>query len=94
MTPSEAQSEGACEGFGVCCDVANMELNQCSICACVHTEESDSDDENSESGANDPSSEDVGKPVADAIATIQAEILELDTMGFDETVVLDESVDM
>ncbi len=59
-----------------------------------YTEESDSDDEISESVANEPSSEAVGQPVGDAVANIQAEISELDTIGFDETLVLDESVDM
>ena len=59
-----------------------------------YTEESDSDDENSESVDDRASPEDAGKPVGDAISTIQAEISELDTMGFDETLLLDESVDM
>jgi hypothetical protein len=58
-----------------------------------HTEESDSDDENSDSVAKRPSSEDVGQPVGDAVEAILAEISELDTVGFDETLVLDESVD-
>jgi hypothetical protein len=59
-----------------------------------YTEESDSDEENSDSDANESSSGDVGQPVGDAVATIQAEISELDTIGFDETLLLDESVDM
>ena len=58
-----------------------------------YTEESDSDDENSDSVAERPSYEDVGLPVADAVQAILTEISELDTMGFDETLVLDESVD-
>ena len=59
-----------------------------------YTEESDSDDETSESVGDRASPEDAGRPVEDAISTIQAEISELDTMGFDETLLLDESVDM
>jgi hypothetical protein len=47
----------------------------------------------STSVAERPSYEDVGLPVADAVEAILAEISELDTMGFDETLVLDESVD-
>jgi hypothetical protein len=56
--------------------------------------ESDSDDENSVSVSNRPSSEAVEQPVGDAIASSQAEISELDTVGFDETPLLDESVDI
>ena len=62
-----------------------------------YTEESDSDDsddENGESVTKPPSHESVGEPVEDAISTMRAEISELDTMAFDETVALDESVDM
>jgi hypothetical protein len=65
-------------------------------CTCTdifHSEESDSDDENSVSVAERPSSEVVEKPVGDAVASIQAEISELDTVGFDESLLLDESVD-
>ncbi len=58
-----------------------------------YTEESDSHNENSDSVAERPSYEDVGLPVADAVEAILAEISELYTMGFDETLVLDESVD-
>ena len=74
--------------------VDKMQCNQCSIYALFYTEESDSDDENSVSVANPPSSEAVEEPVGDAIASIKAEISELDTMGFDETLLLDESVDI
>ena len=38
--------------------------------------------------------DEAGILVEDAISTIQEEISELDTMGFDETLLLDESVDM
>ena len=59
-----------------------------------YAEESDSDDEDSESVQNLATWEHAGKPVEDAISTIAAEISELDTMGFDENLLLDESVDM
>ena len=59
-----------------------------------YTEESDSDDENSKSVEDRATCDDAGKPVEDAISTIQEEIAELDTMGFDETLLLAESVDM
>ena len=63
----------------------------------THTEESDSDDsddENGESVTNPPSHESVGERVEDAISTIRAEISELDTVAFDETIALDESADI
>jgi hypothetical protein len=50
--------------------------------------------ENSVSVSNRPSSEAVEQPVGDAVASSQAEISELDTMGFDKTPLLDESVDI
>jgi hypothetical protein len=59
-----------------------------------YAEESDTDEEDRDSVAGRPSSEDVGEPVGDAIATIRAEISELDTIGFDETLELDVSVDI
>jgi hypothetical protein len=43
---------------------------------------------------NRPSSEAVGKLVEDAISTMQAEISEVDTMGFDEDIVPMETVDI
>jgi hypothetical protein len=39
-------------------------------------------------------SQDVGKPEKGVISTLEAEISELDIMGFDETLLLDECVDM
>jgi hypothetical protein len=59
-----------------------------------HTEKSDSDDETSESFANGFPSEEVGEQDTNAIATIQEEITEMDAVGFDDTCVLHESVDM
>jgi hypothetical protein len=58
------------------------------------SEESDGDDENSVSVANPRSSEAVEEPVGDAIASTTAETSELDTTGFDETLLLDKSVDI
>jgi len=91
---SEVQSEGAYNLFDVCCDVDNMQFSQYSFYALFYTEESDSDGENSDSVGDRYSSEAVGRPVGDAISSIQAEIQVLDTMGFDDTIPLDESVDM
>jgi hypothetical protein len=71
-----------------------MQFSQYSFYALFYTEESDSDGENSDSVGDRYSSEAVGRPVGDAISSIQAEIQVLDTMGFDDTIPLDESVDM
>ncbi len=59
-----------------------------------YTEESDTDEDDRDSVADRPSSEDVGQPVGDAITTLREEISELDTIGFDETLELDVSVDI
>ena len=59
-----------------------------------YTEESDTDEDDRDSVADRPSAEDVGQPVGDAIATLREEISELDTIGFDETLELDVSVDI
>ena len=56
--------------------------------------ESDTEDENSESVEIDPSSDEVKKLVEGTIPTLQAEIFELDIMGFNEALLIDESVDM
>jgi hypothetical protein len=51
--------------------------------------------ENGEESTNRVYSGAVGKPVEDAVSTLQAEILELDTTtAFDKPLVLEESVDM
>jgi hypothetical protein len=64
--------------------------------ATLYTEESDIDEE--DYGISDPItnsvSQDVGKPVERAISTLEEEISELDTMGFDANLLLDECVDM
>jgi hypothetical protein len=55
------------------------------------TEESDNEVEFSDADTDIPTYEAVGKVVAaDAVSTIPEEIAELDTIGFDETVLLDE----
>jgi hypothetical protein len=46
----------------------------------------------SDTVTNRPSVVAVGKPVEGSISTIPAKILELDTIGFDETLLLDESL--
>ena len=56
--------------------------------------ESDSDEENSESVEGDLLSIELEETVEGAIPTLQAEILELDTMGFDEALLIDETLDM
>jgi hypothetical protein len=62
----------------------------------LYTEESDVDEQGY--GISDPVtnpvSQDVEKPVEGAISTVREEISELDTMGFDENLLLDEYVDM
>jgi hypothetical protein len=92
---SEVHSEGTCATSSA--SVATLTTWNLAITQSTdvfYSEESDSDDENSVSVANPPSSEAVEEPVGDAIASIKAEISELDTMGFDETLLLDESVDI
>jgi hypothetical protein len=51
--------------------------------------ESESDVENGKESTNRVYSDAVGKPVEDAVSTIQAEMLELDTMAFEEHLVLE-----
>jgi hypothetical protein len=59
-----------------------------------NTGESDNDVEFSDADTDIPTYEAVGKVVAYAVSTIPEEIAELDTIGFDETVLLDESFHM
>ena len=58
------------------------------------TGESDGEDEKSESVEQDLLSDDIDEIIESAIPTLQAEILELDTMGFDEALPFDETLDM
>jgi hypothetical protein len=58
------------------------------------TQESESDIENGEESTIRVYSDAVGKPVEDAVWMVQTEILELDTLAFEEHLVLEESVDM
>ena len=80
---SEVQSEGTCDLF--------VSVRTLATCNFVGTQSTcafytDAAAETCESFENEL--------VEDAIVTIAAEILELDTMGFDETLPLDETVDM
>jgi hypothetical protein len=72
---SEAQSEGACECFGVCCDVDNMNSSQCSICGRFLRKG-------------------IRQQNRDVLGRIEAEITEMDAVGFDDTDVILESTDM
>jgi hypothetical protein len=56
-----------------------------------NTEESENEVEFSDADTDIPTYEAVGKVVADAVSTVPEEIAELDKIGFDETVLLDES---
>ncbi len=56
--------------------------------------ESDTEDEKNESVEVDPTSDEVKKLVEGTIPTLQAEISELDTVGFDEALLIGESIDM
>jgi hypothetical protein len=56
--------------------------------------ESDIDDEDTESVGMEPESNELNDFVEGTIPTLQAEILELDTVGFDEVLPMDESLDM
>jgi hypothetical protein len=62
----------------------------------LQTGESDGGDGFGDAGdsVSTQSSETVGKTVEDAVSTIATEIMELDTIGFDETIDLDETEDM
>jgi hypothetical protein len=91
---SEARSEGTCATSSASvATLTTWNLASTQSTDVFHLEESDSDDENSVSVANPPSSEAVEDPVGDAIASTKAEVSELDTVGFDETLLLDERVD-
>jgi hypothetical protein len=71
-----------------------MKLTSTRLSHKFYAEESEHDEENAESVENNHSPETVENPVEDAISTIQEEISELDTIGFDETLLLSESVDI
>jgi hypothetical protein len=79
--------------FCVCCDTCNVLLGQYSInVRFQRAGESDSDDEISDADMYIHTYEAVGKVVAGCRFNDPCEeIAELDTIGFDETVVLDES---
>jgi hypothetical protein len=91
---SEVQSEGKWEGFGISCDTYNMKLTSTQSSHVFYTEESENGEENACTVENRHSPEAVEEPVENALATIRAEILDLDTMGFDEKILLSESVDI
>jgi hypothetical protein len=59
-----------------------------------HAEESESDREISDPVANYKSTETVGKRVEGAISSLTSGISELETIGFDETLLLEESDDI
>ena len=59
-----------------------------------YTAESDSEDEKEETVENIAACAAVGEALEDTISTIRAEIIDLDTIGFDETLLLDETVGM
>jgi hypothetical protein len=59
-----------------------------------HAGESETNDEDTDTVANTTSIVAVGKPMEGSISTLGTEIAELDKIGFDETLVLDESLDI
>jgi hypothetical protein len=59
-----------------------------------HAGESETNDEDTDTVANTTSIMAVGKPMEGSISTLGTEIAELDKIGFDETLVLDESFDI
>jgi hypothetical protein len=71
-----------------------MKLTSTQSSHVFYAEESENGEENADTVENRHSPEGVEEPVENALATIRAEILDLDTMGFDEKILLSESLDI
>jgi hypothetical protein len=76
---SEAHSKARATSSASVATLTTWNLASAQSTDVFYSEESNSDDENSVSVSNRPSSKAVEKPIGDAVASIQAEISELDT---------------
>jgi hypothetical protein len=81
--PSEVHSEGTCDLFVSVRTQATCNFDGTQSTCTFYTEDDDEFGEDVEIQA-----------IGNALETMTAEILELDTIGFDEPIPLDESVDM